>query len=1370
MEFKKSWSIACVIALVFILCIGGSIMPESSEAQDSKDKSDVIASTMRLTVSQNGKEIKDTIDPEGTFDVNLQFSFPIIRDDLIGTDASDGIDKESQQVNEGDYANFTLGKNFKATEATGNSIAVYIKAPGHSDDGKQIGTITLEEKEDGTVNAKMTFKDPKGTFNYESNRRKNIKVKFKGTFKAEKEQSSDPGSNEPTITILGKKYKVPEVEERIKYDFSKSGVLDDEVTKETITWKCIAKKSSNTRKTTLAGETFTDNLSKVGKYIQGTLRINGEVVNDKSIYNDETKTITYVFPKEFGKDTAEITFQTEVPDKDNTKTVTNEAKLKTPIEEEKVAKSTVQIHHPLGIKKDLKEININKETGEKELIWTIVAGAPNENYGPAWIGDIIKGSLKGQKPPTRLDLSYEHSLNGKEGTWETVPDANVEIVGDPSTFPKFPQGDVTTCPNLSGYNSEIYELGKNWHKPANPSTENDEYKDIESHWFFVRELSGLYRITVKMVYDKDIEVGPIKNDAELHICSDTVSPKEPPIYSGIGTISKSAEKDKDKAVINQGILPWTVSVDFSNVFPSDKRFVYECFYYGSKDKFEEEKENLHTENEDVISGNVLKHLIAGESGSTYFNFNQAYVEGSLKSKKADEKNPGQEGNQPGEDPNGGEETQEPEPLSEEIIPIFNENNEKVGEIVKIKEFSEVKKYTFSIKTRVQNIIENLKNDPKGTDYKTYQNTAVLAVGEDKTFKTIPATDMYQLPVNLLNKFAMERDTDLNNMDDVSKNGWISDSGESLTDIPQINDLKTFNYKDRTVLFRIDINPQGLDFEKYISNLSGKKPEENFTNLDVQDELQEGLTLQPVEEGGPDYYIYEADSAAPAFRESSYLKSFLPPGKALKKIDNPKEAGVSFDKKNMKWSFTNYKGKSYFIIIRAKVNEDTFKEMMKKVPQGDSVKFKNKASLNVGGSKLAEATDYASARTNVLSKYTPDVNGDKLEWTFQYKPFDIKFKNVYITDQLDKNIGLPIDKKGNILLENFIVRRSNKLQPDGSYDDFHRVKVVSESPKNGEIAVKYDVSKHRMYFTIPDVPEGVAPYAYEFEYSTILRPTDLAANIIENTVEVKADGEKLGAKGYAEIRTQHYAAFASIKDFPYFVIKKVDSKGNPLEGAVFQYVNNNNEEIHSLSGEDGLIFIVKMKEGVNEIKEISAPEGYIGLKKPIKININKGVAKVIAPKKMTGKGTLNNPLIVENKNINEIDINVTKRWVGDNVEKRPDSIIVKLIKNGKLTDISLELNKENQWKGSFKNLPLKDANGKDIKYNISENKVEGYTSKIKGNQIKGFVITNTKPEKPDKSGNKKTKNPQTGDNSHIYIWGTLIFISALGLIYTRRRFN
>ena len=102
---------------------------------------------------------------------------------------------------------------------------------------------------------------------------------------------------------------------------------------------------------------------------------------------------------------------------------------------------------------------------------------------------------------------------------------------------------------------------------------------------------------------------------------------------------------------------------------------------------------------------------------------------------------------------------------------------------------------------------------------------------------------------------------------------------------------------------------------------------------------------------------------------------------------------------------------------------------------------------------------------------------------------------------------------------------------------------------------------------------------------------------------------------------------------------------------------------------------------------------------------------------------------------------------------------------------------------LRGLPHTDEDGKTIEYTISENEVKGYTSKITGNMVDGFVITNTKPEpeepgepeepdkpdKPDKSDKPgKPKSPGTGDNGFGYAWSAMAVIAALGILYLKRK--
>ena len=441
MELKRRISILAMVVMMAMLVSAATIvLPNYARAADSEDRTALISPTLKGVVSQNGQPVTDTVDPEKPFDVNVTFSFPIIKDTMIGTPAAGGIRDASQQVNDGDYAEFSLGENFKATEASGNSVPVYLQAPGSPDDGKQVGTITLTQDGDGPVTARMNFHDPNGQFEFESDGRRDLTVHFTGHYQASEQSSQTPGSNKRFVKVLDKTYPFPTVEEKIQYSLTKAGALDDASTKETITWTSTVKKTSSAGATNLGGETFTDDLSKVGEYIAGSFTVNNQAVNDAPVYDAATKTVTYVFPNDFQGSTAKISFKTKVPNPATTTSVTNEATLKIPNTEEKRDKTTVVVHHPLELKKNLQKIDVNKDTGERELIWTIVAGTPNESYGPAWVGDILSGSLDGQAAPKRVDVTYEHSMTGKDGSWTQVTD--VQTPADPTSFPKFPEGET----------------------------------------------------------------------------------------------------------------------------------------------------------------------------------------------------------------------------------------------------------------------------------------------------------------------------------------------------------------------------------------------------------------------------------------------------------------------------------------------------------------------------------------------------------------------------------------------------------------------------------------------------------------------------------------------------------------------------------------------------------------------------------------------------------------------------------------------------------------------------------------------------------------------------------------------------------------
>ena len=106
------------------------------------------------------------------------------------------------------------------------------------------------------------------------------------------------------------------------------------------------------------------------------------------------------------------------------------------------------------------------------------------------------------------------------------------------------------------------------------------------------------------------------------------------------------------------------------------------------------------------------------------------------------------------------------------------------------------------------------------------------------------------------------------------------------------------------------------------------------------------------------------------------------------------------------------------------------------------------------------------------------------------------------------------------------------------------------------------------------------------------------------------------------------------------------------------------------------------------------------------------------------GNMKNGFKIENVHENiQTEVSVSKEWSDSNNNdgKRPNSVTVNLLNGEEVVD-SATLNDENKWTYTFK--ADKYNNGEEIKYTISENEVEGYTSKVTGSIKEGFVVTNT----------------------------------------------
>ncbi|MDV5068558.1 Cna B-type domain-containing protein, partial [Bacillus sp. W1] len=100
--------------------------------------------------------------------------------------------------------------------------------------------------------------------------------------------------------------------------------------------------------------------------------------------------------------------------------------------------------------------------------------------------------------------------------------------------------------------------------------------------------------------------------------------------------------------------------------------------------------------------------------------------------------------------------------------------------------------------------------------------------------------------------------------------------------------------------------------------------------------------------------------------------------------------------------------------------------------------------------------------------------------------------------------------------------------------------------------------------------------------------------------------------------------------------------------------------------------------------------------------------------------------ITNTKVGETKVEGTKTWNDDNATDRPSTIKVDLLQNGKVIDTK-EVSKATNWKYTFEKLQAYDAEGKAYKYEVKEQAVSGYESKVNGTDITNTKVGETKVE-------------------------------------------
>ncbi|WP_131799327.1 Cna B-type domain-containing protein, partial [Bacillus mycoides] len=214
----------------------------------------------------------------------------------------------------------------------------------------------------------------------------------------------------------------------------------------------------------------------------------------------------------------------------------------------------------------------------------------------------------------------------------------------------------------------------------------------------------------------------------------------------------------------------------------------------------------------------------------------------------------------------------------------------------------------------------------------------------------------------------------------------------------------------------------------------------------------------------------------------------------------------------------------------------------------------------------------------------------------------------------------------------------------------------------------------------------------------------------------------------------------------------------LPGVTFKLYKESGQQIGDsyTTNRDGVVEAPNLTPGNYYVQEISAPN-YVEFDPNAKIPVTIKNDDVNGIK-----------LMVPNK-LKTTSVTGIKTWKGDKVSDRPENIKVDLLQNGKVI-ATKEVTAANDWKYEFEKLPAVDNEGKAHKYEVKEQAVSGYQSKVNGYDITNIKIQeateveeqgkeetieeleeSVKPEEPKVTEEpNKPEKPEVTDKPEIWV--------------------
>ena len=438
----------------------------------------------------------------------------------------------------------------------------------------------------------------------------------------------------------------------------------------------------------------------------------------------------------------------------------------------------------------------------------------------------------------------------------------------------------------------------------------------------------------------------------------------------------------------------------------------------------------------------------------------------------------------------------------------------------------------------------------GNKNSTLRNTAALYSGSKKLNE---ASKSVTFVSKMLSKEMLKR-------------GYLGDPAAGVNDHTAAA-AEGFDYQDKSVIFRLSINADGLDLTN-MENAAG----ELLGKATVIDTLPEGWEFADIVDG-PQYLIFAGEQSGNTVRATG------------EPLDPDELAGFSAafgatedGKRTATFTFEPL-AQPYVILLKARPGDDILPGYF---DSNKSSTERNNLSLHTDKWDPGISTHRdVTAESTYLDKTHELPAEGVLKWIVDYRPYDLPLGGTKLFDKLPAGLELRTDAGGNLLLEGNITAHEWILQDDGSYQEGDEITplVIGDN-------ITYERDNRELTFMIPDESK-----AYRFTYITDItgEPRDTIINTVVLCGETEEQGE---ASGRYTISDRD--GWATLQRNGWMEITKIDgSSGALLAGAEYTLYAADGETIlrREVTGPDGTLRFKVIPDGEYIFRETAPPPDY-----------------------------------------------------------------------------------------------------------------------------------------------------------------------------------